>query len=129
MDLLKNDDVVTVVSFSVCQLGDVGMLTSAIRVTTGVLVEKAGKKSYILDGHRYPQGEYGTVLQIGFSNLSRRIVVPHGYSKDDAIALAKQTIKASVERTKAYLAEKLKQAEEQGAVLDSAFKVTEREWA
>lgn len=128
MDLLKNDDAVTVVSFSVCQLGDVGMLTSTIRVTTGVLVEKAGKKSYVLDGHRYTQGDYGTVLHVGFSNLSRKIVVPQGHSKEDAVALAKHTIKSSVERTKAYLVEKLQQAEACEETLDSAFKVAEREW-
>ncbi len=128
MDLLKNDDIVTVVSFSVCQLGDVGMLTSAIRVTTGVHVEKAGKKSYIVDGHRYAQGDYGTVLHVGFSTLSRKIVVPNGHSKEDAIELAKATIKASVARTKAYLTEKLAQAEEREAALDSTFKVSEREW-
>lgn len=128
MELLENGDVVTLVSFSVCHFGDVGTYRPFIKVTTGVDVEKAGKKTYHLDGNRYTQCDYNKVLDVGHSGLSRRIVVPHGSCKDAAVELAKDAIRKSIERSKDALATKLADAYEALEKLDDDFKVTEREY-
>lgn len=128
MDLLENGDIVTLVAFSICQFADVGCYNPNIRVTTGVNVDKAGKKTYHLDGNRYPQGQYGTALEVGHSRLARKIVVPYGHSTDEAVAKAKDLMKASVTRAKTTLSDKLEKAVTLEKTIADKFKVREVEW-
>ncbi|MCP4528790.1 MAG: hypothetical protein GY833_23180 [Aestuariibacter sp.] len=122
------DDRVSIITFSVPTAAHLNAYQKRLRVLHKAVVDKAGDKTFNVDGHRFNQGTLGTVVKVGHADTSRRVVVPEGGNFNAAIDTAKQYIHESTVRLVASLEKQLAAAKRLESTLLKDIEVKELDW-
>lgn len=122
------DDRVSIITFSVPTAAHLKVYQKRLRVLHKAVVDKAGDKTFNVDGHRFNQGTLGTVVKVGNADTSRRVVVPEGGNFNAAVDAAKQHIHESTKRLVETLEKQLTAAKRLEETVLENIEVKEFDW-